>query len=148
MSAVTWMMRGGDAVCERSGVVLWRGRPLDRDVERVLVVPESNDAVVLLERAVAAADRLGHARREPAKDANLVRLGPQGQMLWQAMLPSPRVLGIVHEERFGGASLTDGQDCWVSVEWRRGRLTAFSWSCFDCDLDVDTGEIQRAVFTK
>jgi hypothetical protein len=50
--------------------------------------------------------------------------------VWQAELP------------------TSENDAYMEAEWRDGKLTAFSWSCFAVELDVTTGRIHSRLFTK
>jgi hypothetical protein len=99
--------------------------PIDgRDVEKVIAVPGSPDSIVLLDAAVASS----------AKFANLIRVRPDGAVVWRATPPD-----------------TDPQsaDAWVAARWRkRGRLSANSWSCYLCEIDPETGATLSATFTK
>lgn len=54
---------------------------------------------------------------------NVFRCKPDGSVLWQAELP------------------TNTGDVYTNIEWKGGKLTAYSRSCISVVLDVETGKI-------
>jgi len=105
--------------------VCYRGRPDGYSVEKAVAVPDSGDGIVLLSYSVENA---------PEHFPNLIRVRPDGEILWRAMPPE-------HEPGV--------QDAWVEFRWaKRGGLSANSWSTYYCTIDALTGEIISAQFTK
>lgn len=60
---------------------------------------------------------------------NLLRSGPDGHVVWAASTPTYR-------------------DMFTGVEWREGRLIAWTWECFMITVDPKTGMFIEKVFTK
>ena len=102
-----------------TGSLKWRGQPDGYPVWRVLPIPGSDDGLVLL-----------RYDRGPRTFPNLLRLRPDGSVVWRAELP----------EQVG--------DTYVGMEWSNGSLTAGSWSGFEVVLDPDTGRLLAQKFTK
>ncbi len=63
-------------------------------------------------------------------DYNLVRMDAQGHIVWVAELPR------------------NDSDSFVDVRLDNGRLMGNTWSCYLVTLDIATGHILTAVFTK
>lgn len=103
-----------------TGRVVWRGQPLGYSVQMVLPTPSSDAFLVLLR----------YDRGPTTAFRNLLRLQPDGAVVWQAELPDR------------------GYDAYTDVEWRNHVLTAFSWSGFLVVLDPDSGRILSTRFTK
>ena len=88
-----------------------------------------------VERAIVTGDRLivlfdpGSGPGDQAF-ANVKAYDLQGRPLWTAELPT------------GGSG-----DCYMNLSGGR-RLTAWSWSCYQCHLDPETGRITERQFTK
>ncbi len=102
-----------------TGKLQWRGQPDGYPVWKALSAPDSDDFLVLL-----------RYDRGPKTFQNLLRIRPDGSVVWQAELPD-RIF-----------------DTYVGMEWSDGRLTAGSWSGFEVVLDPDTGRILSQKFTK
>jgi hypothetical protein len=125
----------GELVIADGDEVRWRGWPDGYPVERVVQTPGVLDAVVLLEYA---------AKGAPSRFANLLRVDPEGRIVWRAAPPAIEDVGNEAEWLTEGAD-----DSWVAVSWsKRGDLSANSWSCFACGLDPKSGRITAAMFTK
>ncbi|MBS0537765.1 MAG: hypothetical protein JSR47_03350 [Proteobacteria bacterium] len=60
--------------------------------------------------------------------SNLLLVGKEGRAVWEAELVE-------------GAPYTD-------VKFEDGKLTAVSWACYLAEIDLQTGTIKSAVFTK
>jgi hypothetical protein len=61
--------------------------------------------------------------------ANLRRVRATGEVVWMASAPS-------------------SSDIFTDVDWRDGRLVAWTWECFMVAVDHDTGRPGEVVFTK
>lgn len=123
--AVGYRVEDDELVIFDGRCVRFRGRPDGYRAEKVVAVPDSRDAIVLLKYAAEGA---------PTHFPNLLRVRPDGEIGWRAV-PPERERGI--------------NDAWVAFRWaKRGGLSANSWSCFYCRIDPDTGVITSAEFTK
>lgn len=106
-----------------SGNVVWMGRPPPGgSVDSVAPLEGSEDAIVILNR---------EERREPIV-RNLLRVRADGSVAWHAQLPS-------------GSS---PPDAYVDFDLQGERLFASTWSGYRTEIDLDTGEVKAAVFTK
>lgn len=103
----------------RNGNPLWHGEIDEVPAVRALGIPNSEDAIVLLDYM---------AKR--GAFANLVRIGPDGAVRWRAQLPT-----------------SDPSDAYVNFELN-GRLSANSWTGHRVVLDIATGEIKESDFVK
>jgi hypothetical protein len=97
---------------------IWRGRPLGRRVKIALPVEGSSDVIALLDAGSGGTFR------------NLVRVGPDGTVRWEADLPRR------------------DHDYYGYVAWNGDQLVATSFSSHTVTIDPDTGAIMRAEFTK
>lgn len=69
---------------------------------------------------------------EEVKDGrNLLRVDPNGNILWKA---SPPTTGM--------------QDCFTCIQWDGQTLTANTWSCYRVDVDLRNGDVTVLEFTK
>jgi hypothetical protein len=84
------------------------------------VLPCEGDYIVLLDYHQASQVRLW---------ANLRRARSNGDVVWAASTPS-------------------SSDMFTDVEWRDGRLIAWTWECFMITLDPGTGQFVEKVCTK
>jgi len=62
---------------------------------------------------------------------NLMRVDLDGHILWKASLPTNEL-----------------QDCFKSFQLNGKTLTAFTWSCYRLQVDVESGCIITRQFTK
>ena len=69
--------------------------------------------------------------RYPASESNLYMLGADGTVMWFA-------------ER---ASSDDAYANSIRMT-NNGTIKCASWNCFDCEIDLQTGELLNAQFTK
>jgi len=69
---------------------------------------------------------------EEVKDGqNLLRIDPEGGVLWRAKPPT-----------------TGMQDCFVQVRWDGQKLTANTWSCYRVNVNLQDGGVTVLEFTK
>jgi outer membrane protein assembly factor BamB len=108
------------AIDGRSGAVCWHGRPDDGPAVNVLPVPQSRDAVALLD----------YMSKQGAYQ-NIVRIGPDGTIRWRAQLPT-----------------SDPTDAYVDMDIDGMKLCAVSWSGHKVTLDLETGQITERRFVK
>lgn len=104
----------------RSGNTVWHGKPDGYPVWQTLPVPGSDDCLVLLE----------YWARAQHGFQNLLRVRPDGAIVWRAELPDPR------------------DDAYVGFRWIDQTLSAGSWSGYQVVLDPHTGRICSMSFTK
>jgi hypothetical protein len=100
--------------------ITWKGKPKGYTVVSVTETPEKVDCIVLLEYW-ANGNRF----------KNLLRIDPNGSIIWEAELPSGT-----------------GVDAYVKAEWRSAQLTAWSWSGFMVTIDHEKGSILNKKFVK
>src|SRR5437763_870128 len=86
-------------IAEPSGRIVWKGYPDAASVVDVVSLPEGAAAVLLDSRAAKS-------RMKPFR--NLIRVAPDGSIIWRAEPPH-------HDDLF------------VAVRWREGRLSANTW---------------------
>jgi hypothetical protein len=104
-----------------SAQVVWRGQPDGMPVRSVVALPETADAVVLLEPDSAPRNAYGQRTGYP----NLVRVTAAGRVVWRA-------------------AAVEDKDAWVAVAWRDGGLYGNTWSGYIIELDPHTGrELSR-----
>jgi hypothetical protein len=89
-------------------------------VRVVKVLPCADDYIVLLDYHDASQARLW---------ANVRRLRSGGNIVWAASPPS-------------------STDIFTEIEWRDGRLVAWTFECFMIDIDPNTGRVLEKLFTK
>jgi len=105
--------------------VCYRGRLDGHPVEKVVAVPGSRDAIALFK--YESEEALTHF-------PNLVRVHPDGEIQWQARPPERE---------------PEAHDSWIDFRWwKRGGLSANSWSGFYCEIDAESGAVRSAEFTK
>src|SRR5580693_9184731 len=93
---------GAIELYDDAGALRWSGRPLGFGASVVLSIPGTNDVIVLCN-----ADE----RRERGPFRNLLRVAPDGSVVWRADLPGET-----------------GDDAYVAVRWVGGKLVANTWS--------------------
>ena len=103
----------------RTGKEIWRGMPEGVPVSKAIALPDISDMMVLLAYP-------HHPRR---LFSNLIRMRPDGSIVWHAELPT-------------------GNDAYVDIEFRDGSLSAWSWSGYKALVDLDSGSIALKTFTK
>jgi len=99
----------------------WRGKPQGIPVSKAILLPYANDLIVLLEYAY-------HPRR-PFR--NLIRMRPDGSIIWHAELPQ-----------------ATANDAYVDIELTGGSLLAWSWSGYRVVIDPVSGKIIQKTFIK
>jgi hypothetical protein len=107
--------------------VVWHGRPDGRPAISAVLLPGTEDAVVILS-AKGLRRPLGELKRWP----NLVRVRPDGTIVWRAS---------------ADPTSTEG-DGWTSVGIEGDTLHGFTWSCYVCQIDPKSGSVLSRVFTK
>ena len=100
--------------------VRWRGKPDGFPAKAVLPLPGSDDAVVLLDHMAG-----------PKNFANLIRLAPDGRVLWRLAPPE-------------GST----NDAYVDLRWRGDQLLANSWSGYLVRIDAASGQMTSSEFVK
>jgi len=119
---IAWTVQDGKLVAKESaGRVLWSGRPDGAAPRTVVPVPDGQDCIVLL--------RYEDSDAHPF--ANVLRVTPNGSVLWRAPLPSE-----------------EPNDAYVSLSKAAEGLVANSWSGYWVRLDEASGRILERVFTK
>ena len=106
------------------GPPTWRGRVEGHWVKQAAALPGTEDALVLLDPPLTDDSHTPFP--------NLLRAGPDGQVVWRAELPVP----------------DDWTDEYVEFRQHDGVLSANSWSSFYVVLDPETGCIRSTEFTK
>jgi hypothetical protein len=90
------------------------------DICEVHLSPDGKGIVVLFEMAPSGYKTVG----------NLACVTSAGEVMWWAELPDT------------------GNDNFVAVEVKEGKIFAWSWSCQMCGIDPQTGHILSKIFTK
>ena len=83
-------------------------------------LPCGDDHIVLLDYHEASQSKVW---------ANLRRVRSTGDIVWAASTPS-------------------SSDIFTDVDWRDGRLVAWTWECFMITVDQETGRPVEVIFTK
>ena len=104
--------------------VMWHDKPGGETVLQVIGIPDQEDCIALLNY------RAGLGNQMYGRPRNLVRCQPNGDIVWQ----------------IGGPDTV--ADVFTEIHWTEKALVAFSWSCYSCTIDVDTGQFLDKVFTK
>lgn len=105
-----------------TGDVLWHGRPYEADVASLLAIPATADALVLLDYM-----------SKRGAFANLIRIGPDGEIRWRAQLPS-----------------ADSTDAYVEFDYDDDGdfVVAQSWTGHSVVIDPSSGKIIERKFVK
>lgn len=103
------------------GKIHWRGKPEQRPVEWATPIRSSDDGLALYHYY-----RLDHPY---GAFQNLVRVRPDGSIVWRAELP-------------------EGDDKYVSANLREGRLFSYSYGGYEVEINVDNGRIITKQFSK
>ena len=111
----------GEVVVNKEGSLIhWRGKPDGYPAMAIMPVPNSEDAVVLLDYMAG-----------PKVFANLIRMTPEGRVVWRAAPPEQ-----------------SGSDAFVECRWRGGAFMANSWSGYLLEIDLATGRPTSSEFVK
>src|SRR5262245_52533356 len=101
--------------------VTWHGWPDGKPVQSVLAIPDTDDAVVILEHEAGPRSDHGRVRGWP----NLVRVRVEGGVIVRA-------------------ASVDAKGSWIDVYWSTAGLIVIACSCFLVTLDPATGrELSR-----
>jgi outer membrane protein assembly factor BamB len=120
VQTTTWGCADGVArVTDREGTELWAGQPRGAHVVGVWPLPPTSDALILLR---------WEKRFTENQFRNLLRIQPDGRVVWAAELPS-----------------TDA-DMWVEAGVVAGRIRATSWTGFTVDIDPATGRLGHRTY--
>lgn len=104
----------------KDNTVKWKGKVDGFPIHTVLLIPDFEDCIVLL-------NYWGNGSRFQ----NLLRINSVGSIVWRAILPSDV-----------------GADAYVTAKWQSEELLAWSWSGFMATIDISTGKIITQKFTK
>ena len=121
----SYWVESGDLCVADSASIIWRGRPDGAPCASAIVLPETDDAIVLLDWELGPRNAYGHVSGSP----NLIRVTAAGEVVWRAVA-------------------VEDKDVWVAVEWRDGGLVGNTRSCYRIELDPNTGHELSRVFTK
>ena len=108
-------------VADGFGNELWRGLPEGYPVEWVTPIPEKTDAIVMY--------HYYRPKRPYGGFNNLVRIRPDGSIVWRADLPAR-------------------DDPYTFAALEGTKLIASSWNGFSVEIDLETGKIISQEFTK
>ncbi len=112
-------------VLDEDGMVLWCGKPNNLDVDSALPIPDAPDCIVLLDW-----------RRSTG--SNLLRMGPDGSVIWRASHPLVGPYGV-----------STSFDAYVRIsDMRQSTLGANSYSGFLDTIDLATGRAIASEFAK
>lgn len=103
------------------GNVRWRGQPDQHPVEWAIPMRNTDDGIALYHYY-----RPDHPY---GPFQNLVRVRPDGSIMWRAELPGT-------DDKYVGAKLVEG------------RLSAYSYGGYDAEINVETGRIIAKRFSK
>lgn len=103
-----------------TGTLLFEKTLADLDIAELHLAPDQQGIIVLFQPSSE-----GYKA-----DSNLARITLEGEIMWWAELP------------------TKGADMYTEVAVDEKAVSAFSWSCFRCQIDEHTGKIVKKVFTK
>ncbi len=112
-----------------TGEEMWRGKPLDIYVVKILPIPGSEEFIVLL-RYIEAWEK---------KRKNLLRITPIGKIIWEVGSPvEKKYFGLTREslEYYSGASIEGNV------------VIAYATSGFSDQVDIETGKILHSEFVK
>ena len=114
-------LAAGDVVArDGAGNVRWRGRPDGFPTMAIVPLPDTEDAVVLLDYMAG-----------PKNFSNLLRIRPDGTIVWRAAPPE-----------------LSTNDAYVECRWRGDSFYANSWSGCLVEIDLETGVRKSTEFVK
>ena len=117
----SYWVESGDLCVADSSRVTWRGRPDGAQCAKAISLPETDDAIVLLDGDHGPRNIHGQLTGFP----NLVRVTAHGDVVWRA-------------------DAVEDKDVWVEVQWRDDGLYGNTRSGYIIQLDPSTGhEISR-----
>jgi hypothetical protein len=100
---------------------VWQGKPEGYALQWASAVPGSDEGLALY--YYYRPDKRSGAFR------NLVRIKPDGSIVWHADLPAP-------------------DDTYTNAQLENGKLTAWSWGGYTAQINIETGRIIEQLFTK
>jgi len=114
----------------KRGEIQWRGRPKGLEALSLFPIPSSEDCVVLLNwRQISS-----------YKEKNLLRIRPDGHVIWEVGDPSPNV------QLFG---VDRDQDFYVRIiKIKSSFIHANSYSGFVDYINIENGHICDSIFVK
>jgi hypothetical protein len=107
-----------------SGQVLWQGLIQAMPISKIAPVPGAADAIVLLDYDKQPPGGF------PEYGWNIVRVSPEGRLVWQARTPKEH-----------------GHDFWWDFKLQGRQLTAWSFSSFEVVINLETGARARRRWT-
>jgi hypothetical protein len=119
---LNFRVAGDELVIEDAeGKVHWHGKPEQRPVEWATAIRSSDDGLALYH----------YYRPDHPYGAfqNLVRVRPDGSIVWRAELP-------------------ESDDKYVNADLREGRLFSYSYGGYHVEINVDNGRIISKQFSK
>lgn len=123
--ARNYWVEAGELWVADDSLVTWHGRLEEKPVYSAIALPNTDDAVAILE--YEAGPRVDHNRVQGWP--NLVRVRADGSVVWRA-------------------TAIDADDSWVEVRCSDGRLKGHTWSGWLVTLAPDTGLHISKEFTK
>jgi hypothetical protein len=108
-------------ICDSAHTRIWQGKPEGYVVQWASAVPGSDDGLVLY--YFYRPDIRNQAFK------NLVRVRPDGSIVWHADLP-------------------ERTDKYTNAQLDNGELTGWSGQGFTVQIDIETGRILNQLFTK
>ena len=126
MNTVEWSIRDGKADARFTDESVWQGAVGAGVVVTILALPDTNDAIVLLDPDQRPP---GIERWHPFH--NIVRVTPTGDVCWRSEL-------LPHETTMKS---------YYRVAWRERTLVALT-SSYECELDADSGRLLNSRFIK
>jgi hypothetical protein len=105
---------------EDGGRTLWRGKPDGYAAKAIAPLLGSHDMIVLLDYMAG-----------PKNFANLIRLAPDGRVVWRLAPPEGPT-----------------NDAYVDLRWRGDELVANSWSGYLVRIDPASGRMTSSEFVK
>ena len=116
--------------------VLWQGLPCGRRVEELLAIPDTDDAIVLLEYPPGF-----------GSDANLARVDRGGSGVWQ-IAPDPVATEAGDPIPTPEGPSVDRGDAFVAISYADNRLSANTYSGYVLTVDPESGDTISSQFVK
>ncbi|MBY0273393.1 MAG: hypothetical protein K2X02_08345 [Alphaproteobacteria bacterium] len=98
-------------------------KELDYPIQSVIYLENKQSFIVLYD--------MDSNIRKWGQFPNIICFSAGGNKLWIAELPT-----------------TDTGDSYCQMKFKNGKLTAYSWKSYSCEIDINTGKIKEAIFVK